>query len=242
MVATPLALTAALVVVAVVSLVGCAAAGGPRPTASRAPASFRYVAIGDSYTIGTSVTEAERWPNQLVDALAADGVRLELVANLAVNGASSADVLARQLPSVAELRPDFASVLVGVNDVVRRVPAAHYAANLETILDTLLGTLPADRLLVVATPDYTRMPMGGAFGDPGQQSAAIGEVNAIAAAAASDRAIAFVDISAAANAVANEPRFVARDGLHPSGRQYAAWVDLIRPVVRRLLSAGSSGG
>ena len=53
---------------------------------------MRYVALGDSYTIGTSVLPAERWPNQLVAALAPAGPTLDLIANLGVNGYTSAEV------------------------------------------------------------------------------------------------------------------------------------------------------
>ena len=59
---------------------------------SRVAMPIRYVALGDSYTIGTSVDAGERWPDQLVARLARPGspdepvFALELVANLAVNG------------------------------------------------------------------------------------------------------------------------------------------------------------
>ena len=83
---------------------------------------MRYVALGDSYTIGTSVAAAERWPERLVAALGPAEPTLELVANLGVNGYTSADLIRRELPALGGLRPEFASVLIGVNDVVRRVP------------------------------------------------------------------------------------------------------------------------
>ena len=105
---------------------------------------MRYVALGDSYTIGTSVPPAERWPERLVAAVGPpDAPRLELVANLGVNGATSADLIRGQLPALAGLRPDLVSVLIGVNDVVRGVPPATYEANLERILAALLDRLPA---------------------------------------------------------------------------------------------------
>ena len=98
--------------------------------------------------------EAERWPNQLVAALEGR-VPLELVANLGVNGASSDDLIEHQLPRVAELEPDVVTVLIGVNDVVRRVPAGRYGDNVELILGRLLDLVPADRIVFVSTPDYT---------------------------------------------------------------------------------------
>ena len=79
---------------------------------------LRYVALGDSYTIGTSVAEADRWPNQLVARVPT----LELVANLGVNGFTSRDLIEVELPQLDALRPEFITVLIGVNDVVQGVP------------------------------------------------------------------------------------------------------------------------
>ncbi len=115
----------------------------------------RYVALGDSYTIGTSVTPAERWPDQLVRALGPAEPTLDLVANLGVDGSTSGGLIRDELPRLEELRPELVSLLIGVNDVVQRVPPPAYEANVVTILDALLGRLPADRIVTVAIPDYT---------------------------------------------------------------------------------------
>ena len=196
---------------------------------------MRYVALGDSYTIGTSVRPAERWPDQLVRALGPNEPRLELVANLAVNGYTSADLLRAELPVVAGLEPGFVTVLIGVNDVVRRVPLERYAANVGRILETLLALLPAERIVTVTTPDYTVTPAGAEYGDPARQHDGIVAVNDTLARLASDRGIAHVDIFKLSSRAATDRRLVADDGLHPSGAQYATWVERILPVVEERL-------
>lgn len=196
---------------------------------------LRYVALGDSYTIGTSVGIEERWPDQLVMALPGAPPPLELVANLGVNGYTSADLIREELPALANLRPGFASVLVGVNDVVQGVVLASYRRNVEAILDELLRRLPAARLLAVATPDYTVTPAGADYGDPKMRHDAIVEANEVMAAAATARGIAFVDTFDLSLRAATDRALVAADGLHPSGAQYALWVERIAPVVVRLL-------
>jgi lysophospholipase L1-like esterase len=199
------------------------------------PGALRYVALGDSYTIGTSVEPAERWPDQLVARLGPQPPTLDLVANLAVNGYASGDVVGRQLPELAELRPGFVSLLVGVNDVVQGVPGARFAANAALILDAILAHVAADRVVVVATPDYTVTPQGAAYGDPARQAAGIVECNRLLAELARARGVAWVDIHDLSLAAATDRSLVAGDGLHASGAQYGLWVARILPVVERLL-------
>ncbi|HTG42572.1 MAG TPA: SGNH/GDSL hydrolase family protein [Methylomirabilota bacterium] len=198
-------------------------------------APLRYVALGDSYTIGTATRRAaERWPDQLVARLRSASPSLDLVANLGVNGFTSRDVIEVQLPELPALEPAFVSVLVGVNDVVQGIPEATYRENVTIILDELLSRLPPGRLLVVTIPDYTVTPRGGDYGDPTQQAAEIGRFNTAIAELASQRGISVVDIHDLSFDAATDRSLVADDGLHPSGAQYARWVDRIAPVVEGL--------
>ena len=196
---------------------------------------LRYVALGDSYTIGTGVRAPDRWPDQLCAALG-DGPGLELVANLGVNGSTSADLIRRELPALEALAPGFASVLIGVNDVVQGVSSATYEANVVVILEALLERLPADRLIAVAVPDYTVTPAGGRFGEPRQRRASIVAANDVMAHQAGIRGIGWVDIFDLSERAADDRTLVAGDGLHPSGVQYTLWVERIAPVVASRLA------
>lgn len=193
---------------------------------------MRYVALGDSYTIGTSVGPADRWPGQL----AAQVPQLELVANLGVDGFTSGDVIDVELPRLAAYRPELATLLIGVNDVVQRVPEAAYRGNVAHILDELVRRVGAGRVLVVTTPDYTVTPAGADYGDPATQSAAVRRNNAINAELAAARGIAVVDIYDLSLRAATDRSLVASDGLHPSGAQYALWVERIAPAISSLLA------
>ena len=104
------------------------------------------------------------------------------------------------------------------------------------ILDALLERLPADRLFAVAIPDYTVTPAGAEFGDPRQRRAAIVAANAVMADQAGLRGIGWVDIFDLSRRAATDPSLVAGDGLHPSGAQYALWVERIAPVVTARLA------
>ena len=218
-------------IVAVAVFVAGCAVSGERPT----PSVLRYVALGDSYTIGTSVEPAERFPDQLVAALGPDVPTLQLAANLGVNGYTSADVIRDELPALDDLDPGFATVLIGVNDVVQSVPTETYEANVGTILDAVLAHLPADRIVTVAIPDYTVTPAGADYGDPTRQHDGIVANNAVMERLARERGIAYVDTFDLSLRAADDRTLVADDGLHASGAQYRLWVERIQPVVDRLI-------
>ena len=177
---------------------------------------IRYVALGDSYTIGTAVAPEDAFPTLLVEAVPA----LELVANLGVNGYSTVDLIRDELPAFAQQDPGFATVLIGVNDAVQGIPTATYTANLTTIFDVLLATLPVERVVVVTVPDYTVTPAGADYGDPAVRSSGIRANNATMTRLAAERGIAVVDIHDISLEAAVDATLVAADGLHPSGAQY----------------------
>jgi lysophospholipase L1-like esterase len=173
-----------------------------------------------------------------VATLRSGGVPLELVANLGVNGYTTADLIRDELPVLSTLAPDFVTLLIGVNDVVQGVPAASYERNAASILDALLDRLPPDRIVVVAIPDYTVTPAGADYGDPDDQHDAIVANNTIMARLVAARGIVFVDIFDLSLGAAHDGSLVAGDGLHPSGRQYRLWVERIAPVLKALVAPG----
>ena len=192
---------------------------------------LRYIALGDSYTIGTGVGYRDRWPDQLVAALGPNEPTMDLVANLGVNGYTTGDLIRHELPALDRLRPEVVTLLIGVNDVVRGIATTAYVANLRTILDELVGRVGAERIVTVAVPDYTVTPAGADYGDPAQRHDGIVAANTEMAREAADRGVAFVDIFDVSLLARDDRTLVAADGLHPSGRQYGLWVDRIGPVV-----------
>ena len=77
---------------------------------------IRYVALGDSYTIGEGASLDESWPALLTRHLRNEGIDVDLVANPSVTGWTTQDLIERELPVFRKAKPNFATLLIGVND------------------------------------------------------------------------------------------------------------------------------
>lgn len=191
-------------------------------------ATFTYVALGDSYTIGQSVAEHERWPNMLTDRLQENNLSIELIANPSVTGYTTQDLIDRELPLVQELQPTFVTLLIGVNDYVQGVNEQTFQRNLRLILDTLQGQPGLEnRILLVTIPDFGKTSAGQKYGDPAESEAAIKNFNRIIKDEADKRELPVADIFEVSQMVATDTSLTARDGLHPSGKQYELWTSII---------------
>ena len=202
--------------------------------------SLRYLALGDSYTIGEGVAPGGRWPHQLAAALRAEGLALEDPLTIAATGWTT-DELDAAIDAAAPPGPfDFTSLLIGVNNQYRGHPMDRYAVEFEALLGRAIGFAAGrpDRVLVLSIPDWGVTPFGAASGrDPGRIAHELDAFNAAARAACAARGVAFVDITPASRAAGATPAMLAEDGLHPSAGQYADWARLALPVARALLQS-----
>ena len=112
-----------------------------------------YVALGDSFTAGRESIEAERWADRLAEGLRAVNPDLAY-RNLAVDGASSAEVL-EQLPAAIELKPDLVTVICGANDVLltSRPDIEGYERRFSEILERLRDAEPEAAILTATAPE-----------------------------------------------------------------------------------------
>ena len=201
---------------------------------------MKYLALGDSYTIGEGVAEDGRWPVVLARALRAEGVALEDPRIIATTGWTT-DELAAAIDAAEPLGEwDFVSLLVGVNNQYRGRSLENYREEFTTLLQRAIGFARgrAERVLVLAIPDWGVTPFGTASGrDVAQIARELDAFNAAAAAICAEHGVAFVDIAPVARERGAEAAMLAGDGLHPSAAMYALWAAQALPVARRLLAA-----
>jgi lysophospholipase L1-like esterase len=210
-------------------LVGCAAlsgsGGGGAPSGTA-----RFLALGDSYTIGQSVSPEDRWPVQLAELLRAEGITVEKPLIVARTGWTTGELSAgidRQEPQGPF---ELVTLLIGVNDQYRRGDLDTYRAEFRDLLARGVGFAGgrADRVIVLSIPDWGVTPFA-----EGQDRARIGSeidrFNAVNQEETERAGARYVDVTPLSRQAAQNPTLIAPDGLHPSAEMYAGWAELALP-------------
>lgn len=198
----------------------------------------RFLALGDSYTIGEGVCARQRWPQQVVDALRAEGARIDDPQIIAVTGWTT-DELAAGMRAVALKPPyDIVSLGIGVNNQYRGRDVAEYREQLAELLRRavhLAGERPR-QVMVVSIPDWGVTRFAREHGhDAATVASALDAYNATAREETLSIGAHWADVTAMSRACGDEEGMLAEDGLHPSGAQYALWTQRLLPLARTLL-------
>lgn len=188
---------------------------------------LKFLALGDSYTIGESVKEEDRWPEQLAANLRKRGKSIEKPRIIATTGWRT-DQLKKAIEE-ANLKPeyDLVSLLIGVNNQYQGKSAEGYAPEFEELLSMAIRLAGGkkENVFVVSIPDYGFTP----FGQPKQEqiTKALDEFNAINKKITEKHGVRYFYITDISRKGFEQPDLVADDKLHPSGVQYRLWVELM---------------
>jgi len=197
---------------------------------------IRYAVIGDSYSCGEGAKPTESWPALMTQHLKSQGVNVELVSNPSVTGWTTKDAIDKELPKYVNSDPNFATLLIGVNDWVQAVDETAFRNRLSYLLDSMLAVLPnKKRLLVVTIPDFGVTPTGPKYARGRNIHEGITQFNKIVTEEAHKRGLQVVDIFPLSKNMAHDKSLVAKDGLHPSAKAYAEWEKIIFPAALELL-------
>jgi lysophospholipase L1-like esterase len=197
---------------------------------------IRYAVIGDSYSCGEGASPKESWPSIMTQHLNAQGVHVDLVSNPSVTGWTTKDAIDRELPKFINSNPNFASLLIGVNDWVQGVDESTFRNRFSYLIDQMLAVLPNKKqLLVVTIPDFGVTPTGPKYSHGRNIHEGIMQFNQIVTEEARKRGLSVVDIFPLSKKMGKDKSLVAKDGLHPSAKEYAEWEKIIFPVALELL-------
>ncbi len=231
-------------VLCIVLCAGCSddsapvAAGTP---GTRRAVSVRMLALGDSYTLGESVPQSKSWPYQLADSLLEDSVRVTTLKVIARTGWTTADLIVAINKTTLTPPYDLVTLQIGVNNQFGGLPFEVFQEEFPELLTratTLAGDRP-DHVVVLTIPDYSLTPVGQRF-DPDLTRSEIDSYNGFIDATLDSTEVTLINVTDLSRTVPDDSSLVARDGLHYSGKMYAAWVELIRPVVAALFGRGGA--
>jgi lysophospholipase L1-like esterase len=196
----------------------------------------RYAVIGDSYSCGEGAKPSESWPSLLTQHLKREGMDVDLVSNPSVTGWTTKDAIDKELPKFIRSNPNFATLLIGVNDWVQGIDETTFRNRVSYLIDQMLAVLPnKKRLLVVTIPDFGVTPTGPKYARGRNIHDGITQFNKIVTEEAHKRGLEVVDIFPLSKRMGHDKSLVAKDGLHPSARAYAEWEKIIFPAAVALL-------
>jgi lysophospholipase L1-like esterase len=188
---------------------------------------LKFLALGDSYTIGESVDESVRWPVQLAKELNATGHPFADPTIIATTGWRTDD-LKRSIIKAAPAKDfDLVSLLIGVNNQYQGRSVKEYEPEFEELVRMAIELAGGDKdkVFVVSIPDYGFTP----FGKEKQEniSRELDEFNAVNRRISEKYGVQYFYITDISRRGLQQPDLVASDGLHPSGKMYTLWVKQI---------------
>jgi lysophospholipase L1-like esterase len=200
--------------------------------------SISYLALGDSYTIGEAVSENQRWPVQLTKKLNETGIKVDDPLIIAKTGWTTNELQNAISEKNPETDYDLVSLLIGVNNQYRGYPIDQYKIEFKELLLQAVAFADGDtsKVFVVSIPNYGVTPFGIEKGEEKIRQELL-VYDAIADSISSELNIPFVNITPVSEKAKEDPSYIASDQLHPSGKQYKEWVDLILPEVKLILES-----
>lgn len=186
----------------------------------------KYVALGDSLTAGVGSDDAKSTiVYQIAKNLSKQYGKVEVV-NLGQSGATSEDLVADQLPTAVSEKPDYVTLLIGVNDIHNKVSMADYKDHVSYIIDELLTKTNARIILInlpyLGAPGVIPFPLSSALDMRTKQ------FNTVIAELGHGDRIKLIDIyTPSRQPFIENPSYYASDQFHPSGEGYMFWGKII---------------
>lgn len=193
---------------------------------------YGYLALGDSYTIGESVDLSKSFPYQLVQLLRKRGYNFHAPEIIARTGWTTDELQAGIAGSLLLSKYDFVTLLAGVNNQYRGRDVIEYKEQFEELLKKAieLANGKKEHVLIVSIPDYSQTPFARSL-DTEKIGKDIEVFNGITKALSIQYKVHYIDIAGLSKQMGKDEGLVAKDGLHPSEKAYAAWAEKMAEVI-----------
>lgn len=192
-----------------------------------------YLALGDSYTIGQSVDSSQRYPAQTAFWLLQHGITIAPIKYIATTGWTTANLQAAINAESPLGTYDIVSLLIGVNDQYQGYDTGSYVVRFTQLLQRSiqLASNNFKHVFVLSIPDYSVTPFASGS-DTAAISAAINNFNAINRRITAEFNCNYIYITDSTRLAANDASLIAYDGLHPSGKEYKVWSNLLGASIK----------
>jgi lysophospholipase L1-like esterase len=196
----------------------------------------RYLALGDSYTIGESVAVSERFPAQAVRILQQQGIKVNDPEYIAVTGWTTANLMSAINTQNPKGPYDVVTLLIGVNDQYQGVDTTTYRTRFTLLLNKAIELAGAKKtnVFVLSIPDYSVTPFVAAANKE-RVKREVDIFNTINKQITLQNNIAYIDITPSTREGATNPSLIANDGLHPSALEYKKWAEMLAPLMKQVL-------
>ncbi|MGN8225978.1 SGNH/GDSL hydrolase family protein [Gracilimonas sp. BCB1] len=207
-----------------------------KKSASESAQPVSYLALGDSYTIGTGIEREHSYPYQLADSLSTLGFKIDTTHIIATNGWTTADLK----NGIAEHNPasdfDLVSLLIGVNNQYQWLDIELYKVEFRELLEQAIGFAGGDskKVFVISIPNYGVTPFAQSK-DPETIRRKISEYNALAQDISGEYDVSFINITPISEMAEDDLTLLATDELHPSAKMYSMWIEEMLPTVTHIL-------
>ena len=202
---------------------------------------IRFLALGDSYTIGESVLEAERWPNQLAELVKSspqfDESKGSIEVTIIARTGWTTDELWEGMQDVKIDPPyEVVSLLIGVNNQYRGRDVEEYREGFIFLLHKAIEYAGGDpnRVIVLSIPDWGVTPFAGNR-DSNKIAVEINQFNAVNEEESKKAGAHYVNVTRSSREAVTDSSLIASDGLHPSGKMYSEWAKLALPEVLNII-------
>ncbi|MEO1486575.1 MAG: SGNH/GDSL hydrolase family protein [Bacteroidota bacterium] len=193
--------------------------------------SFKFLALGDSYTVGTGETLQNSWPVQFVRSLEKKGIVVTTSKTIAKAGWTTTDLL-REIANEKETDYDLVSLLIGVNNQYQGIDPTLFENEFRLLLEKSISFTNDDpsKVFVLSIPDWSVTP----FAKYKAKDKIVEELdayNTFIETEAKKQKVTFIDITKMSRNAEVNKALIASDSLHPSKRMYKLWVKKIQKKV-----------
>ena len=195
--------------------------------------SYTFLALGDSYTIGESVSANDNFPNQVVQLLRKVGFDFRTPEIIAKTGWTTDELLAAIHNQNLLVKYDFVTLLIGVNNQYRGRTVDNYKTEFENLLKQAIQFADDNKnhVIVLSIPDWGVTPFAESR-DRQQISNEINNYNAANKQIAERYGVHYLDITPWTREAATDISLLANDGLHPSGKEYKRWAEKLSNIMK----------